>query len=202
MYSKLILLLSNSDGTEKQLVMKLHIHPTVASIICKEPLFEVFKANGLYCCVKRILNGGTFCGYAAVGTDHPLFSMGCDSLIHVVDADKVPFNGNYIGLLATAFDPSAQGNLIRLDMALEVHGGLTYADDCLAGIDNELFGLLWWFGFDTSHCYDLQPFEFDFGAGSLISLDRTGASYRTFEYVKEQTMKLARQLAAFPVTEK
>ena len=50
---------------------------------------------------------------------------------------------------------------LSLELALDVHGGVTYADKCGGHIchvtepgDEEN---IWWFGFDCGHCDDLSP---------------------------------------------
>lgn len=72
-----------------------------------------------------------------------------------------------------------------------VHGGLTYAEECAGAIchvpapgDPEH---LWWFGFDCAHYLDRWPGHWsraDYG------------EYRDIAYVREETKRLAEQLAA------
>jgi hypothetical protein len=73
---------------------------------------------------------------------------------------------------------------------LEVHGGLTYSNTEDDGIH--------WFGFDCAHAGDLSP-------GILIHLLETriltegylnlrDETYRTWDYVKTETLRLAEQL--------
>jgi hypothetical protein len=71
---------------------------------------------------------------------------------------------------------------------LEVHGGLTYSSTEDDGIH--------WFGFDCAHAGDLSP-------GILIHLLKTriteygylrDETYRTWGYVKAETLRLAEQL--------
>ena len=80
----------------------------------------------------------------------------------------------------------------------DVHGGLTFADDC-AETDDEsqhichtdgLCEDVWWFGFDCAHAGDISPkyhkrFE---------HLNCPDDIYRNFGYVKHQTEHLAEQL--------
>lgn len=60
-----------------------------------------------------------------------------------------------------------------------VHGGLTYSGEW-EGTDD-----YWWFGFDTTHAFDLQP-----NFPSIVSRGHTG-TYRNLEYVKKEVEKLA-----------
>jgi hypothetical protein len=75
------------------------------------------------------------------------------------------------------------------DMDVEVHGGLTYSDE-----DKETGE--WVFGFDCSHAGDFSPRL----VATLIEYTSTDIShhmrdtYRTFEWVKEEVVKLAKQL--------
>jgi hypothetical protein len=79
------------------------------------------------------------------------------------------------------------------DVDVDVHGGLTYADE-----DKETGE--WVFGFDCSHGGDLSPSllatlmkyaELD---GESIEFKLRTEKYRTFEWVKGQVKSLARQL--------
>ena len=79
------------------------------------------------------------------------------------------------------------------DVDVEVHGGLTYADE-----DKETGE--WVFGFDCSHGGDLSPSllatlmkyaELD---GESIEFKLRTEKYRTFEWVKKEVCSLARQL--------
>jgi hypothetical protein len=78
--------------------------------------------------------------------------------------------------------------------AVEVHGGLTYANECAGAIchvpkpgepDD-----VWWFGFDCAHAWDLTPETVRYG-GCLPD-----AVYRTMAYARRATERLAEQLAA------
>lgn len=171
----------------------LTIHPKAEELFTQESSFKLFKHSDLYCCVQRNIWGGNFNGYVAVPEGHPLFEKGYDSLIHVPAVQDVPFNGNWIGLLMATQSPETEAGLLRLDMAINVHGGLTYADSALNGIQEGLLGNLWWFGFDTAHAGDIKPYQTD--------IDRKypmrGDEYRDLVYVTSQTEQLAAQIAKF-----
>lgn len=78
---------------------------------------------------------------------------------------------------------------------VDVHGGLTYSDECQGAIchvpapgdpDN-----VWWFGFDCGHCFDIVPF---------FSIDSRwpnfdDSTYKDINYVRNETKRLAEQLA-------
>lgn len=78
----------------------------------------------------------------------------------------------YVGLPA-GHPLHGETNPLRIDV--EVHGGVTYGRKHTDG--------LYWVGFDCSHYGDLTPGGVD------------GGTYRTIEYVRKETRKLARQLA-------
>jgi hypothetical protein len=89
------------------------------------------------------------------------------------------------------------------DVAVEVHGGLTYADACQEGghichvpLSGESADI-WWFGFDCGHCFDLMPRL----QALLRSLTPSGLPeipkvYRDLDYVRGEVTALAEQLAA------
>lgn len=77
------------------------------------------------------------------------------------------------------------------DLNVSVHGGLTYSKESLNVIDQDCLDQLWWFGFDTAHSGDLKPFQTDIDRKYLFE----GDEYRDFNYVKEQTIRLAEQIS-------
>lgn len=169
------------------------IHPKAEKQFSEESNFEIFKHGGLICCVIRISHSGCLNGYVAVNKEHPLFGKKYGDKIKL---DKSPkFNGNYIGLLISLLKEDYKENLYSLAMAINVHGGLTYSSDTLHGIDKDLFGELWWLGFDTMHSGDLKPLQSDIDRKYMHSESRD--EYRDFEFVKEQTKSLAEQLINF-----
>lgn len=74
---------------------------------------------------------------------------------------------------------------------ISVHGGLTYANECMGHIchnpNTGLHDSVWWLGFDCAHGYDISP-GFDF-----IMPD---AKYRNIAYLKKEVNELAEQLEA------
>jgi len=151
---------------------------------------KLFKHEGLYCCILRMGYGGNLNGYIAVPEEHPLYGKSYSDTVTVANIEEVPFNGNYLGLLVNASDTDRADNEISIDMALNVHGGITYSKGSLACIDGDLLGKLWWYGFDTAHCDDIRPYQTD--------IDRqydTGGEYRDYSYVEQQCKQLAEQLS-------
>lgn len=135
-----------------------------------EPDRVEFKHEGLDCLLNRN-RIGAWCGYVAVRPGHPAFGKHYDA----VD--------------------------------ISVHGGLTYADNCHGVIchvtenDNDK---AYWFGFDCAHYMDLVPgmevtrriLEEKNPEFAKLGLGLNPSVYRDLEYVKEETMALAKQLKA------
>ncbi len=165
------------------------IHPEAEKMM-KEPSFEIFKHEGFLCCIQRMNWSGNINGYVAVTKDHPLFGKNYLDKIQLKESPL--FNGNYIGLLCATLGDDEE-NVYSINMALNVHGGITYSQSELNGIENDLFGELWWFGFDTSHSGDLKPYQNDIDR----KYQHEGDEYKDFEYVKEQTQQLANQLKSW-----
>lgn len=71
-----------------------------------------------------------------------------------------------------------------------VHGGLTYSEFCggyVCHITEDKEEKTWWFGFDCAHFGDLNALE-------LMVSSAAHWVYRTEEYVKKETERLAEQL--------
>lgn len=109
-------------------------------------------------------------GYVCIPKEHPLFAKGYGDMIKLkTPVSEIPFNGNIIGALCYAAransEAKSEPNEISIDLAIDVHGGITYAavlgehmlengewlDPAPERKDMEN----WWvFGFDTSHWHD------------------------------------------------
>ena len=86
-----------------------------------------------------------------------------------------PHMGNWCGYVGVDKDHPLHGiDYDTVNLNVEVHGGLTYSTE-----ENGI----WWLGFDCAHHRDLLP-----------SSPRSGGTYRTIGFTKEQTMVLAEQL--------
>lgn len=141
------------------------------------------EATGLDCLMHRN-SGGAWCGYVGVVEGHPHFGIGYSGCSLPVKCEE-------------SFCDHA------IDCAIDVHGGLTYADFCQVNPDDEdrpESGIchvafdgrperVWWLGFDCAHSWDVSPaydFALDIGAGTR--------SYRNRAYVEGQCRHLAAQL--------
>lgn len=123
-------------------------------------------AHGLDCLIVRS-HTGALCGYVGLPPSHPFY----------------------------------QKDYTDSDIDVEVHGGLTFAGPCANTDDESRFichaeqgaanKTVWWLGFDCGHHRDHVP---AYDAMLPERLRDTDSVYRNFEYVKEQTERLAEQL--------
>lgn len=135
-----------------------------------EPDHVEFRAHGLPCIIHRN-HFGVWCGYVGVPPGHPW---------HGMEYDSVP---------------------------AEAHGGLTYASGCAGDIchvpEPGEADAVWWLGFDCNHYNDARPVKYPpeiaaafEAAGEYAALmEFRGGVYRTVEYVREETTRLAAQAA-------
>jgi hypothetical protein len=70
----------------------------------------------------------------------------------------------------------------------EVHGGLTYANECSGEICHKANQEVWWFGFDCAHLFDLSPWMKGRNEHSPHDV------YRDIPYVRSECEKLAAEL--------
>ena len=155
-----------------------------------EPSREEFKHAGFPCIIQRG-PAGAWCGYVAVTPEHVMHGKGYSS--------EYDDEGNYVG-------PGPVE-------ALDVHGGITYANHCAedAGIchkaepgepDN-----VWWLGFDCAHGGDITPKHDDPESESNLRMRerhpdmqwgnfpwKKNSVYRDIDYVRRETESLAEQL--------
>jgi hypothetical protein len=128
------------------------------------------EATGIVCLAKRHPRSGHWCGYVGVEPGHPWHEKGYE------------------------------------DIDCSVHYGLTYADACQEGDPNQTIchipepgkpEHLWWLGFDCAHCDDYSPQDAawarDRGYPFTLLPD---SSYKTLDWVREETARLARQARA------
>lgn len=102
----------------------------------------------------------------------------------------------YVGVPAE--HPDFGQSYDSVDKEIDVHGGLTYANECAGAIchvpEPGLPDQVWWFGFDCAHAYDLVPrFVALEALHSLPNFTRED-TYRDMSYVTRETERLAEQL--------
>lgn len=153
------------------------------------------EATGLPCLIVRGPSGA-LCGYVGIAEGHPYFGKSYDDRVakptdfdaRQYDPDRTPV----IAMLCNTF--ADDDGLVGLDLALDVHGGITFGNLCAAGEPEH--GIchrpsagepdhVWWLGFDCAHSGDLSP-KYD-------DIWRDG-TYRTQSYVEAECASLAKQL--------
>lgn len=167
----------------------------------------VDQATGLHCIIHRAPVTGALCGYVGIPTSHPAWGLHYDGVDHFAAQQRherwkqgmteKPRAMDFMEWLETQpVEPELPvhpvvGEQIR---NIEVHGGLTYSDRHHAQLGCQSDKSLWWFGFDCSHAWDISP-----AMGALTASKRRTVyhdwEYRTLDYVEDQCVKLARQLA-------
>lgn len=113
--------------------------------------------------------------------------------------------GNWCGYVGVSPEHPLHGKGYDEAGIFEVHGGLTFADECQPAED-ESQGIchvpepgepdhVWWFGFDCAHAWDFSPYdkkmEIERGYPFTIMSDQ---EYRRLDYVKAECRGLAAQL--------
>lgn len=147
-----------------------------------------------YVCAMRRNHGGAWCGYVGIPTAHPWYGKSYihqvkvpDSIIQrQVDVDKIGAINILCASLSEKSDAMKE-NFLDIVLAIDVHGGLTYAGHTWPQKENDG---LWYFGFDCSHAGDFSPgYERNWSDGY----------YRDEEYVTGEVTNLAKQLKAVAV---
>jgi hypothetical protein len=141
-----------------------------------EPDREEFVHAGFSCLLNRS-DSGAWCGYVAVPSAHPLYGKHYDEAHEACEID--------------------------------VHGGLSFA--CEGEVDEEGKPVLWdisvpigrgksvwWFGFDCAHAGDYMPkYAADMDKIpelAILKAWRDTDQYRTIDYARSETQRLAEQL--------
>lgn len=148
-----------------------------------------FEAHGYPCLLWRF--NGHWCGYVGIPAVHPLFGVGTGEESSALKAALARRLERPIGTLSplAAFCACAEGGpKAEPGIALEAHGGITYAHSTAPmHTEADLPSNRWWFGFDCGHYGDAKPGE------DLFGYFEQGV-YRTADYAKAETEGLARQL--------
>lgn len=152
-----------------------------------EPDKVQWQFNEYIACMVKRGPLGAWCGYAGVTPGHPLYQVGYNA---AYDKEWNKKNTKIANLMDS----------------ISVHGGLTYAAMCdgeeETGICHVAKGTdgqeveAWWLGFDCGHYGDLvpyvginEPMRRDFVIEDRMNI------YRDYDYVRDETENLARQLA-------
>jgi hypothetical protein len=139
------------------------------------------------CAALRNPSLGIWCGYVGVPQEHPWFGLPYNARVKLpkewLERPRSLQGVSIIDLFLAAVrgDDPAEG--VEIALALEVHGGITFAGDELPrGKSPEGF---YWFGFDCGHAGDMLPCM-----GAIIP----GGQFRRVDYVVAECSSLAQQL--------
>jgi len=137
--------------------------------------------SGLRCSIRRHGHLGTLCGYVDVPPEHPWHGKDHRDLVEPISDELSEVCQPVIPMLLFALKPQEPGDTREpLELAVKVHGGLTYAAP-----STEPKG--WWcFGFDCAHAYDWLP--------RMEGLIPRYGTYRDMDYVTGEVSRLAAQL--------
>lgn len=170
----------------------------------REPDKKEWWSHGLPCVILRMPSMGHLCGYVGVPQEHPWHGKGYD--------ERVPtpnwlHDEAYHGSPVDVFIEACEGDLsqCRIESALNVHGGVTYAEGDLGGNDAPAPTITdptqwWWFGFDCNHSGDYAPEmkrrERERGLPSYArALSMEHEEYRDMDYVTAEVERMADRLA-------
>jgi hypothetical protein len=126
------------------------------------------KETQLPCIIKRSPIAGMWCGYVGIPKEHSLYGLDSEEINHL--------------------------------SILNIHGDITFAAACQEGPpeatichipQEEKLDDVWWLGFDCAHSFDIIP-----NASGLLEILPDLSSYRDIDFAKDETTKLAKQLAA------
>ena len=126
-------------------------------------------------------------------------------------AKRQPTSGHWCGYVGVPpghqYHGKDYGDVYSADPDIEVHGGLTFADECQEGPPEEAIchvpepgepDHVWWLGFDCHHAWDLAPSDFLWRDRHGWPIDHDKV-YRNLPYVRSECRYLARQIARGPV---
>lgn len=158
----------------------------VSGVWDNEPDEESGEYKGMKTFIKR-RPGGYLCGYVGIPEGHPWFGKDYNDQVKVpkaimerpIDVDKI---GAINLLCAVGKSDAMKEGFLDIVLAIDVHGGLTYAEKNAPMEEPDGF---WWFGFDCAHAGDLLP-KYDW-------IGRDGI-YRDIDFVRQEIKSLADQL--------
>lgn len=157
------------------------------------------EVTGLDCLILRNDPTGALCGYVRVSDGHPLYGKSHKDEVTIPEGfrhrefdDRMPAIEVMFQVMSEGFAPGAK---MRLALALECHGGVTYSGPIM-----KMKCSSWWFGFDCGHYADLKPGTRKFLAGYGIK-SFCEETYRDMRYVAKECATLAMSLTAFNVKE-
>jgi hypothetical protein len=148
-----------------------------------EPDATTFESSGYRCDVARNPHSGTLNGYVTVDETHPWYGLATDARVEPLREDIDIRRTGAFEILLESWAPD--DGLVRLGLAIEVHGGVTFAGrGTLTGPTG------WSFGFDCGHAGDYMPLLME--AWPEFACD--DAVYRDLDYVTGEVARMAAQL--------
>lgn len=136
-----------------------------------------FEHAGLRCVVRKYRTWHT--GYVGVPEGHPLFGKDYSDEVDPPDSwgDRT-YDDVRTPVIPMMFRRNKEA-AVSIDLAVDVHGGVTFSSQDLPVPDADSAGL-WWFGFDVNHAGD----------------NESGRS-RDFAYAETECKKMADSLSEF-----
>jgi hypothetical protein len=152
--------------------------------------YEEWTYKGLLCLAVRHSTLLHWCAYVGVPKSNPLhgiqYSDRIESLRAMWEKRKEQPIGEHPSMaVMLQLLCGEHFNDPTMDKIVDVHGGITFASPHFASSDPSL----WFFGFDCGHCNDVSPYMQKYE-------HMRGSSYRTIQYVKQQTEHMADQIIA------
>ena len=132
------------------------------------------EATG-YQALACLTDRGYWCGYVGVTKDHLLYGKGYDFRVQRTKKHDEMRCDNISPISLVLYACDEDHTSIPIELAAQVHGGLTFADR-LKGQDD-----LWGFGFDCAHIFDRDD-------------------PKDFTYIESECTKLAKFLKEFEIS--
>lgn len=154
-----------------------------------EPDTKEFESSGYLCEMQRHPLGA-WCGYVTVPIDHPWHGLASMASVTPLGDLMYTERTGVFDILSEGFTESRPVGQIGLSLALDVHGGVTFAA-AAARLKGRAEDTGWVFGFDCTHAGDITP--------GLLRDEQpdwlfAGSVYRDIDYVTGQCARLAAQL--------
>lgn len=174
---------------------------TVAHPWDNEPDQDDFEASDLVCLMRRDHNG-VWNGSVGVSQAHPLYGQRRDVLIIVppevagreLSSTRVAA-ADLRGVVPRTLEA---GIALPLSIVIDVHGGI-WNTGVMVGDD---YPGLWFYGFMCGHAWDFKPLDpltiqaYQTDPEQAAQVFRTPAEYRSYDYARAETEKMAAQIAA------
>jgi hypothetical protein len=132
---------------------------------------------------------GHRCGYVNIPEGHYLYNKNyqdkLDISVDVLEGQKMGKRG-VIDLFCW------NGEDVNMGILFDVHGGITYSEDCLGDLKG------WFIGFDCAHYYDAKDFSImDEKYKEIEMRFQSRGIVRTREYVEQECHNLINQIIKY-----